>query len=111
MGIFKDHIDYLKDNPEGYWFKRKLYGWGWTPARWQGWAITLLYMATIIYIAFTEPDPRVFLVDFAIVTILFLVIMILRILIYFYYKNATGTRPLHLCKVPNFDPNFPFQFD
>tara|TARA_B100002051_G_scaffold276170_3_gene322913 strand:+ start:831 stop:1115 length:285 start_codon:yes stop_codon:yes gene_type:complete len=76
MGIFKDHIDYLKDNPEGYWFKRKLYGWGWTPARWQGWAITLLYMATIIYIAFTEPDPRVFLVDFAIVTILFLVIVV-----------------------------------
>jgi hypothetical protein len=38
MNIFTNYIAYLKDNPKGYWFKRKLYGWGWTPARWQGWA-------------------------------------------------------------------------
>jgi hypothetical protein len=34
MKLFKEYTDYLKDNPQGYWFKRKLYGWGWTPARW-----------------------------------------------------------------------------
>lgn len=26
------------------WFKRKTYGWGWTPATWQGWAVTGLYL-------------------------------------------------------------------
>lgn len=36
MSLIKNCVEYLKDNPEGYWFKRKLYGWGWTPAKWQG---------------------------------------------------------------------------
>lgn len=47
MNIFKEYSDYLKDNPQGYWFKRKLYGWGWTPARWEGWtvlAVAVLYI-------------------------------------------------------------------
>lgn len=40
MNCWKEYIEYLKDNPEGYWFKCKLYGFGWTPARPAGW-ITL----------------------------------------------------------------------
>ncbi len=44
MNIFKQYIDYIKDNPEGYWFKRKLYGWGWTPATWQGWTVLGLFL-------------------------------------------------------------------
>lgn len=48
MSIFKEYIDYLKDNPEGYWFKRKLYGWGWTPARWQGWAVVVVYIVALL---------------------------------------------------------------
>jgi len=42
MNMFKEYIEYLKDNPEGYWFKRKLYGWGWTPAKWQGWLVLVI---------------------------------------------------------------------
>lgn len=53
MNIFRKYIEYLKDNPEGYWFKRKLYGWGWTPATWQGWLITALYVLLIILFALT----------------------------------------------------------
>lgn len=33
------------------WFKRKLYGWGWTPVTWQGWLITGVYIALIIFFA------------------------------------------------------------
>ena len=44
MNIFKKHVEYLKDNPEGYWFKRKLYGWGWTPATWQGWLVVAIFI-------------------------------------------------------------------
>jgi hypothetical protein len=29
------------------WFKAKNYGWGWQPARWQGWAVLAVYLATI----------------------------------------------------------------
>ncbi len=31
-----------------YWFKRKTYGWGWTPANWQGWISTLTFIFAII---------------------------------------------------------------
>jgi len=46
--MLKKYIAYLKDNPKGYWFKRKLYGWGWTPARWQGWVVLLVFSALAI---------------------------------------------------------------
>lgn len=46
--MIQKYIAYLKDNPEGYWFKAKLYGWGWVPARWQGWCVILLYIVLIL---------------------------------------------------------------
>lgn len=42
--MIKKYLDYLKDNPQGLWFKRKIYGWGWVPVRWQGWAVILIYV-------------------------------------------------------------------
>lgn len=50
--MFKSYIEYIKDNPEGYWFKRKLYGWGWTPATWQGFAVIFAYLGTILLYIF-----------------------------------------------------------
>ena len=32
------------------WFKNKRYGWGWTPATWEGWAVLALYLVGIIYL-------------------------------------------------------------
>ncbi len=52
MGIVRDYIDYLKDNPEHYWFKRKLYGWGWDPATREGWATMFVFFGLIIWNAF-----------------------------------------------------------
>lgn len=40
----KNYIAYLKDNPEGYWFKNKQYGIGWTPATKAGWAVVGLFL-------------------------------------------------------------------
>jgi uncharacterized membrane protein len=48
MNYIKKYIEYLKDNSEGYWFKRKLYGWGWTPAKWQGLVVVLVAIGLII---------------------------------------------------------------
>lgn len=61
--LLKNYLEYLKDNPNGYWFKRKLYGWGWTPATWQGWLTTLLFIVIILangfYLAtFPQPTKR-----------------------------------------------------
>lgn len=46
--MIKEYIAYLKDNPKDYWFKRKLYGWGWVPVRWQGWCVIFLYILLIL---------------------------------------------------------------
>jgi hypothetical protein len=46
--VLKEYIAYLKDNPQGYWFKSKLYGWGWTPARWQGWLVVVVYVGGVV---------------------------------------------------------------
>ncbi len=29
------------------WFKRKSYGWGWTPVTWQGWALVGMYIVLL----------------------------------------------------------------
>lgn len=53
MSVFKNYIKYLNDNPKGYWFKKKLYGYGWTPATWQGWLITFVYVGLILLFSLT----------------------------------------------------------
>ena len=58
--MFKKYWQYLKDNPEGYWFKRKLYGWGWVPVKWQGWlviAISIAIFAFGLYVGETDDAP------------------------------------------------------
>jgi hypothetical protein len=51
--MFKKYLAYIKDNPHGYWFKRKLYGWGWTPVKWQGWLVVIIYIILIFVFAST----------------------------------------------------------
>ena len=51
--MLKKYIAYLKDNPQGYWFRAKLFGWGWTPVSWQGWLVTIIYIALIVFFART----------------------------------------------------------
>ena len=49
----KQYLEYVRDNPQGYWFKAKIYGWGWVPARWQGWLVIAVYVAALIAFAGT----------------------------------------------------------
>jgi hypothetical protein len=50
------------------WFKAKRYGWGWYPATWQGWLVTLGYIvaavANSIYAEATQESARNFLFAF-----------------------------------------------
>lgn len=50
MDWFSKYKAYVNDNPEGLWFKRKLYGWGWTPVRLEGWLVVLLFISTLLTI-------------------------------------------------------------
>ena len=51
--MIKEYIAYIKDNPEGYWFKARLYGWGWVPARREGWIVLLVYIIALVLLALT----------------------------------------------------------
>ena len=31
---------------KSYWFKARLYGWGWVPVKWQGWLDLYLFSVT-----------------------------------------------------------------
>lgn len=45
--FFTRYRKYLRNNPQGYWFLRKPFGWGWTPARWQGWATLAVFVLAV----------------------------------------------------------------
>ena len=76
--IFNLYIKYTKDNPKNLWFKRKIYGWGWTPVKWQGWLTIILY---ILILLISIPDKNI--LDIILATIL---------LIYICYKKGEKPR-------------------
>ena len=51
--MIKEYVQYLRDNPEYFWFERKSYGWGWVPVRWQGWLVIVLHIFFITLLAIT----------------------------------------------------------
>ena len=58
--MLQKYIAYLRDNPQGYWFKRKLFGWGWVPVKWQGWlviAIGIVIAFAGVYIGEIDDAP------------------------------------------------------
>lgn len=94
------HIEYLKDNPQGYWFKRKLYGFGWVPVRWQGWLVVLGYVAIVLAFAFTReesipgnPDSGTNMLVFALP-----IFLLTALLIYICYKK--GEKPKWMWGLP-----------
>ncbi len=70
------------------WFKRKSYGWGWTPVTWQGWGITLGYIVIMIMLGFLlDPDIH----PESVVWFVGAVIVLTGLFIYIAYK--TGEKP------------------
>lgn len=70
------------------WFKRKTYGWGWTPVTWQGWGITIGYIVIMIVVGiFLDPDTHPDLIWIFVSSIIVLTVLF----IYIAYK--TGEKP------------------
>lgn len=79
--MLQKYLDYLKNNPNHYWFKRKLFGWGWVPVTWQGWLVILTYIILVILFSLTidenSPTQEVFFTF--ILPIMLLTITLVRI--------------------------------
>lgn len=81
MSILEKYIQYAKDNPNGYWFKRRPFGRGWVPVKWQGWAVLLVYLAGVVSFALTLDEaspPREIAFTF-LLPIAFLTALLIRI--------------------------------
>ncbi len=50
-------------NPKTYWFARKTFGWGWTPASWQGWLVTGGFLAIVFLLGRVFP-PATHRIDY-----------------------------------------------
>lgn len=88
--LIQKYIEYLKDNPEKYWFKRKIFGWGWTPATWQGWLILVLFIVLIVGNAYRIDTQSLSNND---VPVTFLVQTFILVIILIAICYATGEKP------------------
>lgn len=51
----------MNDNKDRkYWFKRRRYGYGWTPITWRGWLTLLVFIGVVVLgaVAIMEDTPR-----------------------------------------------------
>lgn len=88
--MLNNYINYLRDNPKKQWFKAKLYGWGWTPATWQGWLIILISIGLIILTGVgldSKGEPT----TAEIVKFFVTIFIIVSVLLFICYK--TGEKP------------------
>jgi hypothetical protein len=83
------YYKYLKDNPKGYWFKRKIFGWGWVPVKWEGWIFLLIWVILLVQFELiavkTYPDRSNVLQT--------LVHIILLVILLFLVCYKTGEKP------------------
>lgn len=94
--IIQKYIDYIKDNPEGYWFKRKVFGWGWTPAKWQGWIVVAAYMVILFMLAFTVDEGA----EFGDLIFTFLGPLVLSTFVLFWIAYKKGEKPKWMWGLP-----------
>lgn len=91
--MIKEYLAYLRDNPERYWFKAKLYGWGWTPATWQGWTTLFAYIVLVLGLALfrEESVPGDPMSGSNFLTFAVPILVLTSLLLYICYK--TGEKP------------------
>lgn len=89
--MFQKYKDYYKDNSAGFWFKRKLYGWGWTPVKWQGWVVVLSYVFILAYM-FKDIDGKSHSVSDTLIGIIAPFIVATGVLVYICYKKGESPR-------------------
>lgn len=73
------------------WFKAKRYGWGWTPAGWQGWAVIVIYVAILLHF-FLAVSERLYSLTDTIISFLISALGPTIILIWICYQKGEPPR-------------------
>jgi len=74
----------MENNNKKIWFRRKTYGFGWTPVSWQGWVFLFVWILVFLSL-FSKIDHE------GGKNILFMVVMVV-ILLYVSYKKGESPR-------------------
>ena len=80
MSFSEQYRDYVKNTPEGLWFRRKVFGWGWTPTTWQSWLVIAGYLFSVLAFLFTidaTSPPREIMFTFGLPVIFLTITLIL----------------------------------
>ncbi len=73
-----------------YWFKARRYGWGWTPATWQGWLVMAIYIMLVI-LTFRSDDQLAHSVSDTLINFIPHTLVLTLIVIFIAYQ--TGEPP------------------
>ena len=84
--MLKQYKEYLQDNPKGYWFKSKLYGWGWTPVTREGWLAVIVYVVLVMIFTMGLTDTTT-LLDASLYSIVPIILLTLAMLWICYKKG------------------------
>lgn len=87
---FRNYMEYLKDNPKDYWFKRRLYGWGWAPANLKGWIVVLVFLLLVFLQSFLMQFQEN---SFVVFLLLFLGALFIEIIVLVFICYKTGEKP------------------
>jgi hypothetical protein len=101
MNYFARYKAYLRNNPHHYWFKRKIYGWGWTPATGEGWLTLAVFVGLLVLNAW-RIDSLSHSASDMLVNFLPQTVLLVLILIAICYK--TGEPPRWQWGLPDNDP-------
>ena len=67
-----------------YWFRRKRYGYGWTPDTWQGWLATAMFIVLVVAFSVTLENSTLGQFVF---TLLFLLVVTMAFIMVVYEKG------------------------
>lgn len=74
-----------KSKKQKHWFKRRRYGFGWTPITWQGWLSILIFLAVVMIGSYIiedtprntlSPEAILYLVFFAFATLMLIIVSV-----------------------------------
>lgn len=94
----------MKSGRQDYWFKRRRYGWGWTPTTWRGWTVVAVFLLFVLLGAFSIMDTPDGEFTFEVGLYLMFVAVMATLLVVISYKKGPSPK-WRWGKKPDDDPD------
>lgn len=79
------------DKNRSYWFKRRRYGYGWTPVSWQGWLVIIVFIVIVVSGSVVLGDtPRNTLSSEALI---YVALLLIAVILLIFISSKKGPSP------------------